>query len=113
MLDGVTPVPPDFAARYTERGYWEDRPLFEGFTGALARYADRAALVDKTGPVSYRELSDRSAHLARILLDLAFGPLDRIIVQLPNGSWGSRVFVWPRWTTCGRSRCRCRAPPST
>jgi predicted TIM-barrel fold metal-dependent hydrolase len=23
MLDGVTPVPPDFAARYRERGYWE------------------------------------------------------------------------------------------
>jgi predicted TIM-barrel fold metal-dependent hydrolase len=46
MLDGVTPVPPDFAARYTERGYWEDRPLFEGFTGALAKYADRVAMVD-------------------------------------------------------------------
>ncbi|HMH36969.1 MAG TPA: AMP-binding protein, partial [Streptosporangiaceae bacterium] len=84
MLDGVTPVPPDFAARYRERGYWEDRPLFEGFTGALAKYADRTALVDDAGPVTYRELSDRSAHLARILLDLGFGPLDRIVVQLPN-----------------------------
>ena len=68
MLDGVTPVPPDFAARYRERGYWEDRPLFEGFTGALAKYAERTALVDEAGPVTYRELSDRSAHLARILL---------------------------------------------
>jgi non-ribosomal peptide synthetase component E (peptide arylation enzyme) len=84
MLDGVTPVPPDFAARYRERGYWEDRPLFEGFTGALAKYAERTALVDEAGPVTYRELSDRSAHLARILLDEGFGPLDRIIVQLPN-----------------------------
>ena len=84
MLDGVTPVPSDFAARYRERGYWEDRPLFEGFTGALAKYADRVAVVDEAGPVTYRELSDRSAHLARILLDEGFGPLDRIIVQLPN-----------------------------
>ncbi len=84
MLDGVTPVPADFAARYRERGYWADQPLFEGFTGALAKYAGRTALVDETGPVTYRELSDRSAHLARILLDLGFGPLDRIIVQLPN-----------------------------
>ena len=84
MLDGVTPVPADFAARYRERGYWADQPLFEGFTGALARYAGRTALVDETGSVTYRELSDRSAHLARILLDLGFGPLDRIIVQLPN-----------------------------
>lgn len=84
MLDGVTPVPAEFAARYRERGYWADRPLFEGFTGALARYADRTALVDDDGPVTYRELSERSAHLARVLLDLGFGPLDRIIVQLPN-----------------------------
>ena len=36
MLDGVTPVPAEFAARYRERGYWADQPLFEGFTGALA-----------------------------------------------------------------------------
>ena len=84
MLDGVTPVPAEFAARYRERGYWTDQPLFEGFTGALARYADRTALVDDDGPVTYRELSGRSAHLARVLLDLGFRPLDRIIVQLPN-----------------------------
>jgi 2,3-dihydroxybenzoate-AMP ligase len=80
----VTPVPAEFAARYRERGYWADQPLFEGFAGALARYADRIALVDGDGPVTYRELSQRSAHLARVLLDLGFGPLDRIVVQLPN-----------------------------
>jgi hypothetical protein len=73
MLDGVTPVPADFAARYRERGYRADQPLFEGFTGALARYADRAALVDEAGPVTYRELSDRSAHLARICSTWASG----------------------------------------
>src|SRR5256886_10447232 len=84
MLDGVTPVPAEFAARYRERGYWTDQPLFGGFTGALARYADRTALVDDAGPVTYRELSERSAHLARVLLDEGFGPLDRIVVQLPN-----------------------------
>ena len=95
MLDGVTPVPPDFAARYTERGYWEDRPLFEGFTGALARYADRTALVDEDGPVTYRELSGRSAHLARVLLDLGFGPLDRIIVQLPNTAMFAYLYARP------------------
>ena len=84
MLDGVTPVPAEFAAFYRERGYWADRPLFEGFSGALARYADRTALVDGDGPVTYRELSERSARLARVLLDEGFGPLDRIVVQLPN-----------------------------
>ncbi len=84
MLDGVTPFPAEFAARYRDLGYWEDRPLFEGFTGALAKYADRVAVVDDDGPVTYRQLDERSKRLARVLLDLGFGPLDRIIVQLPN-----------------------------
>ena len=44
MLDGVTPFPAEFAARYRDRGYWADRPLFDGFADALARHADRVAL---------------------------------------------------------------------
>jgi 2,3-dihydroxybenzoate-AMP ligase len=84
VLDGVTPFPAEFAARYRELGYWEDRPLFDGFTGALARYADRVAVVDEDGPVTYRQLDQRSEHLARALLDLGLRPLDRIVVQLPN-----------------------------
>ena len=43
MLDGVTAFPAEFAARYRERGYWEGRPLSDGFTGAFAKYADRVA----------------------------------------------------------------------
>jgi 2,3-dihydroxybenzoate-AMP ligase len=84
MLDGVTPFPEEFAARYAERGYWEGRPLFDGFTGAFAKYADQVAIIDENSPVTYRQLDERSAHLARVLLDEGFGPLDRIIVQLPN-----------------------------
>jgi 2,3-dihydroxybenzoate-AMP ligase len=84
MLDGVTPFPAEFAARYRELGYWQDRPLFDGFTAALARYSDRVAIVDEAGPVTYRELDERSQRLALALLDLGLRPLDRIIVQLPN-----------------------------
>ena len=84
MLDGVTPFPAEFAARYRALGYWEDRPLFDGFTGALAAHADRVAVVDEAGPLTYRELDERSQRLARVLLDHGFKPLDRIIVQLPN-----------------------------
>jgi len=84
MLDGVTPFPAEFAARYRARGYWEDRPLSDGFTGAFAKYADRVAVIDENGPVTYAELSQRSERLARVLLDLGFEPLDRIVVQLPN-----------------------------
>ena len=84
MLDGVTPFPAEFAARYRELGYWEDRPLFDGFTAALAAYADRVAVVDEAGPVTYGQLGERSERLARVLLDCGLEPLDRIIVQLPN-----------------------------
>jgi 2,3-dihydroxybenzoate-AMP ligase len=84
MLDGVTPFPPEFAARYKERGYWEGRSLSDGFRDVFRRYPDRIALIDDDGPVSYAELEARSEHMARALLDLGFKPLDRIIIQLPN-----------------------------
>jgi 2,3-dihydroxybenzoate-AMP ligase len=84
VLDGVTPFPAEFAARYRALGYWEDRPLFDGFTAALAAHADRVAVVDEAGPVTYRQLRERSERLARVLLDCGLGPLDRVIVQLPN-----------------------------
>jgi len=84
MLDGVTPFPPEFAARYRERGYWEDRTLFDGFRDVLHKYASRTALIDDGGSVTYGELDERSEHLARALLDLGIRPLDRIVVQLPN-----------------------------
>jgi 2,3-dihydroxybenzoate-AMP ligase len=90
MLDGVTPFPAEFAARYRELGYWQDRPLFDGFTAALAAHADRVAVVDETGPVTYGQLSERSERLARALLDVGLRPLDRVIVQLPN----TAVFVY-------------------
>jgi 2,3-dihydroxybenzoate-AMP ligase len=84
VLDGVTPFPAEFAARYRALGYWEDRPLFDGFTAALAAYADRVAVVDEAGPVTYSQLSERSERLARVLLDCGLKPLDRVIIQLPN-----------------------------
>jgi 2,3-dihydroxybenzoate-AMP ligase len=97
MLDGVTPFPAEFAARYRARGYWQDRPLFDGFLDALARYADQVALIDDQGPVTYRQLDERSERLARVLLDLGLRPLDRIIVQLPNtATFGYLYFALQR-----------------
>jgi 2,3-dihydroxybenzoate-AMP ligase len=97
MLDGVTPFPAEFAARYRDRGYWTDRPLFEGFRDALTRYADRVALIDADGPVTYRQLDERSERLARVLLDLGLRTLDRIIIQLPNtAAFGYLYFALQR-----------------
>lgn len=84
MLDGVVPFPPELAARYRAKGYWEDRPLIDVFDEVFERYADRVALIDDQTTVTYRQLDERSRHLARHLLDLGFRPLDRMVVQLPN-----------------------------
>ena len=41
MLDGVVRFPPEFAARYRAKGYWQDRSLRDTFDEAFQRYADR------------------------------------------------------------------------
>jgi len=84
MLDGVTPFPPELAAHYRAAGYWDDRPLVVVFRALFERHADRVAVIDAAGPVSYRQLDERSTRLALNLLDLGVRPLDRIVVQLPN-----------------------------
>ena len=35
MLDGVVRFPPEFAARYRAKGYWEDRSLRDVFAERL------------------------------------------------------------------------------
>jgi 2,3-dihydroxybenzoate-AMP ligase len=83
-LPGVTPFPPEFAARYRAAGYWEDQPLGDFYDDVFARHADRVAIVHGDRTVSYRELRERVARLARHLLQLGVRPLDRFVVQLPN-----------------------------
>ena len=83
-LPGVTPFPPDSAARYRAAGYWEDRPLISHFAEVFARYADRLAVVDDTGSYTYAELGEASRRVAVNLLDLGLRPGDRVVVQLPN-----------------------------
>ena len=84
MLDGVVPFPPEFAARYRAKGYWEDRSLAETFEALCARHADRVAIVDRDRTVTYAEMDERAARLALNLLDVGLRPLDRVVVQLPN-----------------------------
>ena len=84
MLDGVVRFPPEFAARYRAKGYWEDRSLADVFTEVFARYAARVAVLDGEKRVTYAELNERSERLALNLLDEGLKPLDRVVVQLPN-----------------------------
>ncbi|MBV9229485.1 MAG: AMP-binding protein [Chloroflexi bacterium] len=84
MLEGVVPFPQEFATHYRKKGYWEDRPLRDVFTEIFARYAERVALIDGEHVLTYAQLDARATNLALNLLDLGLGPLDRIVVLLPN-----------------------------
>ena len=88
-LDGVTPFPPEFAARYRACGYWQDRPLIAHFLEAFGRFADRTAVIDEQGSWTYAEVAAASQRVALNLLDLGLRPLDRVIVQLTN----TRLFA--------------------
>jgi 2,3-dihydroxybenzoate-AMP ligase len=84
MLDGVVRFPPEFAARYRAKGYWEDRALRDVFADVFAKYSDRVAIIDGDESVTYAQLDERSERLALNLLDEGLKPLDRVVMQLPN-----------------------------
>ncbi len=84
MLEGVVRFPPEFAARYRAKGYWEDRSLADTFAEVFAKYADRVAIIDRDQHVTYFQLDERATRLALNLLDEGLQPLDRVVMQLPN-----------------------------
>ena len=84
MLPGVVPFPPEFAARYRAKGYWQDRTLAQEFAPVFERFADRIALVDGERRYSYRDIDRITDNLALNLLELGFKPLDRVVPTLPN-----------------------------
>ncbi|STW40710.1 enterobactin synthase subunit E [Klebsiella pneumoniae] len=47
--------PEEFAARYRQKGYWQDLPL----TNLITRHAenDAVAIIDGERPISYRSLT--------------------------------------------------------
>jgi len=77
-LAGVTPFPPEFAARYRSRGYWEDVPLGRFYDGVFASHRDRVAI----GPPPIdRGLANPSARGDRLHRD---GPRPSLCEQLPR-----------------------------
>ena len=84
MLEGCTPYPEDFAARYRAAGAWQDRTLGEAFDEAAVRHASGVALVVGDLRFTYAELAAAIERLADHLVALGFQPGQRIVVQLPN-----------------------------
>ncbi|MEE8332491.1 MAG: AMP-binding protein, partial [Alphaproteobacteria bacterium] len=85
MLEGYVGFPPEFAARYREKGYWLDRSLRDQFAeNVFMPFADRIAVSDGDLSVTYGELDATAERLALNLWDLGLRPLDRVVVMLPN-----------------------------
>jgi 2,3-dihydroxybenzoate-AMP ligase len=83
-LAGVVPFPPEFARRYREKGYWQDKSLAEEFAAVFQKYGPRVALVDGDRQLSYADVDRLSDNLALNLLELGLAPLDRVVPTLPN-----------------------------
>ena len=84
MLPGCTPWPPELAAHYRRKGYWEGRTLGDLVDRWAAEYGERAAIVSGDDRISYRELQRRVDRLALHLVRLGLRAPERIVVQLPN-----------------------------
>ncbi|MDB5913161.1 MAG: AMP-dependent synthetase and ligase [Ramlibacter sp.] len=84
MLDGFVSFPPDYAARYREKGYWLDRTLAQEFDAVFKKFATRTALIDGPRHYAYADVDRLSDNLALNLLALGMKPLDRVLPVLPN-----------------------------
>jgi 2,3-dihydroxybenzoate-AMP ligase len=84
-LKGVVGYPREFAQRYRALGLWRGQTLPAWFEERAALFADRLALVDGDRRVSYGELSQRVGQLAQGFASAGIRPLDRVVLQLPNG----------------------------
>ena len=84
MLKGCTPWPAEFAARYREQGYWEDRTLWQMLEATIARHGDKEALVFGDQRITYNVLGERIGRLSAALAESGLAPCDRVVLQLPN-----------------------------
>ncbi len=84
MLPGFVPYPPEFAARYRDKGYWRDQSLAQEFDAVYQRFAERTVLIDGERQFTYAELDRVTSNLALNLLEIGLKPLDRVVPTLPN-----------------------------
>lgn len=86
MLDGCASWPPELAARYRAEGYWQDITLWQMLEQQIARDPEKVALVHSGGRLSYREFGARVEQLSLRLAKHGLRPLERVVLQIPNGA---------------------------
>jgi 2,3-dihydroxybenzoate-AMP ligase len=85
-LPGAVPFPLEFAERWRALGFWRGETIGAWFRDRAQRFGNRCAIVEGERCVSYRELDLRADAVARGWAALGMQPLDRVVLQLPNGS---------------------------
>ncbi len=99
MLEGCVAWPDDLAARYRAAGLWEGLTVFEMVERTAAGVPEKTAVVHAGRRVSYAELVATARRLGAALRARGIRPLDRVVVQLPNGL--DFVFVYLALTRIG------------
>jgi 2,3-dihydroxybenzoate-AMP ligase len=84
MLEGCIPWPPEFAAQYRQKGYWEDITLREMLDDSVRRHGDKAALVFLDRRISYQQLAADIDGLATRFHDVGLRAPERAVLHLPN-----------------------------
>ena len=84
MLDGCTPYPAEFRARYIREGYWRAETISQAVAAAAAEYPGRPAVVDHRRTLTFAQLLDEARLYRNALTAQELRSGDRIIIQLPN-----------------------------
>ena len=85
MLEGCVPWPADKAAHYRARNWWEGITIAQMLARSAGRQPEKTAIVCADQRLSYRDLVETSDRLACRFLESGIEPLDRVLMQLPNG----------------------------
>jgi 2,3-dihydroxybenzoate-AMP ligase len=93
MLEGAVPWPEELAARYRATGLWQGITIFEMVERTATAAPDKTAVVFGAQRLSYAELVASAGALAGRFHALGIRPLDRVVVQLPNGLEFVRTYL--------------------
>ena len=85
MLEGCVPWPADLADAYRSSGWWEGLTIPAMLARRAVRHPRKTALVSGELRLSYADLVEVSDRLACRFIEAGIRPLDRVVVQLPNG----------------------------
>jgi salicylate---CoA ligase len=93
MLDGCSPYPDEFAARYVREGYWRRETIAEAVAAASHFHPDAVAASDSQRTLTFAELIDEARCVAALLESRGLRRGDRIVIQLPNCAQFASLFL--------------------